>query len=66
MFSWRLAMAPDHVLDYVAAHEVAHLRHMDHSAAFWDTVARLYPEHAVARDWLRREGPGLHRYRFED
>lgn len=64
MFSWRLAMAPPMVLDYVAAHEVAHLRHMDHSPAFWDTVAGLLPDHAAARGWLRRHGSGLLAWRF--
>jgi hypothetical protein len=64
MFSWRLIMAPPAILDYVAAHEVAHLRHMNHSSAFWDTCARLYPDHACARRWLKENGPTLHRYRF--
>ena len=65
MFSWRLAMAPPEVLDYVAAHEVAHRVHMDHSPAFWAAVERLRPDWRTARDWLRAEGPGLHRYRFD-
>jgi len=64
MFSWRLIMAPPRVLDYVAAHEVAHLRHMDHSPAFWATVEDLFPGHRAERDWLKREGATLHRYRF--
>ena len=66
MFSWRLAMAPPQILNYVAAHEVAHLEHMDHSRAFWDTVDRLDPEWEEARAWLRSDGTALHRYRFED
>ncbi|WP_412504929.1 M48 family metallopeptidase, partial [Roseovarius sp. SYSU LYC5161] len=65
MFSWRLIMAPDAVLDYVAAHEVAHLAHMDHSPAFWAVVDRLFPGHAGPRRWLRDEGASLHRIRFE-
>ncbi|ETX15264.1 zinc metalloprotease [Roseivivax halodurans JCM 10272] len=64
MYSWRLVLAPAEVLDYVAAHEVAHLRHMDHSRAFWDTVTELYGDWRAPRTWLRREGGGLHRYRF--
>jgi len=64
MFSWRLVLAPPAILDYVAAHEVAHLVHMDHSRAFWDVVARLCPAHAAERAWLRREGAALHRWRF--
>ncbi|MEM8801628.1 MAG: SprT family zinc-dependent metalloprotease [Pseudomonadota bacterium] len=65
MFSWRLVMAPVEVLDYVAAHEVAHLQHMDHSRRFWDAVERLYPGFEAPRDWLRSNGASLHRYRFE-
>ena len=65
MFSWRLAMAPPDVLDYVAAHEVAHRVRMDHSPAFWAVVEGLRPDWRGARDWLHAEGPGLHRYRFD-
>jgi predicted metal-dependent hydrolase len=67
-FSWRLIFAPDAVLTYVAAHEVAHLKHMDHSRAFWRTVMQLLEEEAadanwkLARQWLRRSGTVLHRY----
>ena len=64
MFSWRLVMAPTDVLDYVAAHEVAHLVHMDHSRAFWATVERTRPDWRDHRDWLRAEGAALHAWRF--
>lgn len=64
MFSWRLVMAPPEVLDYVAAHEVAHLVEMNHSARFWAVVSRLCPDCAEPRAWLRREGAGLHAYDF--
>lgn len=64
MYSWRLIMAPPEVLDYVAAHEVAHLQEMNHSAAFWAIVARLVPDHARHRRWLRTFGPALHRVDF--
>jgi predicted metal-dependent hydrolase len=64
MYSWRLAMAPPDVLDYVAAHEVAHLVEMNHSAAFWAVVARLRPDWKVQRDWLRGQGAELQAYRF--
>lgn len=64
MFSWRLIMAPPDVLDYVAAHEVAHLAQMNHSAAFWAEVARLMPGYQAPRGWLRAQGSGLHRFRF--
>lgn len=63
MFSWRLILAPPEVLDYVAAHEVAHLAQMDHSPAFWAVVARLVPDHARHRRWLREHGAGLHVWR---
>ena len=66
MYSWRLIMAPPEVLDYVAAHEVAHLVEMNHSPAFWAVVTRLIPDYAERRDWLRREGSALHRIDFED
>jgi predicted metal-dependent hydrolase len=64
MFSWRLAMAPPAVLDYVAAHEVAHLAELNHSARFWAVVRRLMPAHAAERAWLRAEGASLHRFSF--
>ncbi len=66
MFSWRLIMAPPAILDYVAAHEVAHLVHMDHSPAFWGVVDGLCPDWRTHRLWLRKEGTALHRIRFED
>ena len=65
MYSWRLILAPRFVMEYVAAHEVAHLAEMNHSKAFWDVVHHLYGPHKDARAWLRSEGPKLHRYRFE-
>lgn len=64
MFSWRLIMAPPDVLRYVAAHEVAHLRHMDHSRAFWGCVRGLMPDYTTHRDWLRVHGAKLHGYCF--
>jgi len=66
MFSWRLVMAPPKVLDYVAAHEVSHLVEMNHSDAYWAVVARICPEYAAPRQWLRQNGQLLHRYRFGD
>lgn len=65
MYSWRLILAPPEVLDYVAAHEVAHLQEMNHSAAFWAVVSDLYGPYKPARRWLRDEGAALHRIRFE-
>ena len=59
-FSWRLIMAPPFVLDYIAAHEVAHLREMNHGPRFWRLVYKLYPEARDAEDWLRQHGQSLH------
>lgn len=61
-FSWRLVMAPPPVLDYLAAHEVAHLREMNHSHRFWALTHRLCPGTEEAEAWLKRHGSGLHRY----
>ena len=58
-FSWRLVMAPRFVQDYVAAHEVAHLRHMNHGSRFWALVDTLTPHTEAAVTWLRTEGPRL-------
>jgi len=63
-FSWRLAMAPPEVLDYVAAHEAAHLVEMNHSPAYWAQVGRICPEWEPRRAWLRTHGRALHRYDF--
>lgn len=62
-FSWRLIMAPPAVLRYLVAHEMAHLRHMDHGAGFWSLVASLLggeAEMRAAKAWLRRHGAALH------
>ena len=64
MYSWRLILAPPDVLDYVAAHEVAHLQEMNHSPEFWAVVERLYGDYAAPRSWLRNNGSALHRFDF--
>ena len=61
-FSWRLILAPSQVLDYLAAHEVAHLLEMNHSPRFWRLVQRICPHHQTARAWLDAHGADLHRY----
>ncbi|MDA8050570.1 MAG: SprT family zinc-dependent metalloprotease [Rhodospirillales bacterium] len=58
-FSWRLVMAPPFVHDYVVAHEVAHLRHMNHGPRFWALVRELTPHTDAAITWLREEGTRL-------
>jgi predicted metal-dependent hydrolase len=62
-FSWRLILAPSEVLEYVVAHELAHLAERNHGPRFWAVVAELHGDGVDhARAWLRRHGPGLHRY----
>lgn len=61
-FCWRLLLAPESVARYVVAHEVAHLRHLDHSDRFWKLCADLVGDIDAPRAWLREQGPRLHRY----
>jgi len=65
-FSWRLILAPNYVLEYLAAHEVAHLVEMNHSPRFWRLVQRLCPGHGHAKAWLNAHGADLHRYGLPD
>lgn len=58
-FNWRLMLAPPAILDYVVVHELCHLRHMDHSPAFWQAVGEVFPDYASARKWLRKHGQEL-------
>jgi hypothetical protein len=64
-FSWRVILAPPAVLDYLAAHEVAHLIEMNHSPRFWALVRQCQPDYAKHRTWLRRFGAHLHAYGAE-
>lgn len=59
-FSWRLVCAPHYVLDYVAAHECAHLLEMNHSARFWAHVSKCVPDIRPAKSWLNANGRALH------
>lgn len=61
-FSWRLVLAPPFVLDYLAAHEVGHLKEMNHSHRFWQVVHGLCSHTDEAERWLKRHGAELHRY----
>lgn len=65
-FSWRLILAPPWVLNYVAAHEAAHLKEMNHSPRFWALCESLTPDAAAARAWLKSEGGRLFRYGAAD
>jgi len=59
-YSWRVIMAPPAVIDYLAAHEVAHLVHADHSPSYWAVVQGPIGDHRPHRKWLREHGPALH------
>lgn len=59
-FSWRLILAPPFVLDYLAAHETAHLKEMNHSRRFWAHVRRCMPDYERGRAWLHEHGSALH------
>jgi predicted metal-dependent hydrolase len=61
-FSWRLIFAPDHVLDYVVAHEVAHLKEMNHGPRFWALVREMVADIEKPQAWLHDHGALLHRY----
>lgn len=65
-YSWRLILAPPFVLDYLAAHEVAHRRELNHSARFWRVVDELTPDRRRAEAWLKAHGNSLHRYGATD
>jgi predicted metal-dependent hydrolase len=64
-FNWRLILAPPFVLDYVAAHEVAHLLEMNHSDRFWARVEETLPTMEKGREWLRVNGRQLMVYGIE-
>jgi len=59
-FSWRIIMAPPEVLNYLAAHEVAHLKEMNHSNRFWTLTRELCPDTDTQKTWLKRHGNTLH------
>jgi predicted metal-dependent hydrolase len=58
-FNWRLLLAPEHILDYVIEHEVAHLAILDHSPRFWRLLAGRAPRYSEHERWLRAHGPSL-------
>lgn len=58
-YNWLIMLAPPAVIDYLIAHEVSHLEHMNHSAAFWNCVASLCPDYSRQRQWLKQNGLSL-------
>lgn len=65
-FNWRLAMAPPEIVDYIIVHELAHLKHPNHSRAFWAEVARILPDYKARKRWLRQYGAWLTLERIND
>ncbi|MEM6812311.1 MAG: SprT family zinc-dependent metalloprotease [Pseudomonadota bacterium] len=61
-YSWRLIFAPEHAFDYVVAHEVAHLQHMDHSPAFWDVCESLSNDYSRGKSWMKNKAAELIQY----
>ncbi len=58
-FHWKCMMAPPKIIDYVVVHELCHIRHRDHSEAYWNEVDKVMPDFAERKDWLKRNGAGL-------
>jgi predicted metal-dependent hydrolase len=58
-FHWKCMMAPVTIIDYIVVHELCHLRHRDHSAAFWNEVDKVLPDYRERKDWLRARGAEL-------
>lgn len=58
-FNWKIIMAPPEIIEYIVAHEVCHLVHMNHSNQFWSLVERLIPDYKDRRTWLRKNGMRL-------
>lgn len=61
-FNWRIVFAPGEVLKYLVAHEMAHLKEMNHSENFWNLVEDIYPKYQPAKLWLKRNGKSLYSY----
>lgn len=64
-FSWRIVMAPPEVIDYLVAHEVSHLREMNHGPDFWKLCYELCPQTERCKSWLKHNGTGLLAFRFD-
>lgn len=60
LLNWRIFLAPASIVDYVLAHELAHLKHMDHSKEYWETLSMLLPDYEAKKEWLRINGKTLY------
>jgi predicted metal-dependent hydrolase len=58
-YNWRIIIAPHHIVDYVVAHELCHLKHPNHSPAYWKSVKREVSDYEVCRQWLKEHGSSL-------
>ena len=58
-FHWKCMMAPPIIIDYIVVHELCHLRHRDHTDAFWNEVDKVLPQYRERKEWLRKNGAGL-------
>jgi len=58
-FHWKTLMAPQTVVDYIVVHELCHMRHRDHSDAFWNEVDKVMPQYRSRKEWLRVNGAAL-------
>lgn len=58
-YNWQIILAPEAIVDYLVAHEVCHLRHHNHSRAFWQLVASVCPDYLRCRAWLKAHGQQL-------
>jgi predicted metal-dependent hydrolase len=58
-FHWKTLMAPQTVIDYIVVHELCHLRHRDHSDAFWNEVDKVLPRYRERKEWLRVNGAAM-------
>ena len=59
LLNWRIFLAPTSMIDYVLAHEFVHLKHMNHSKEYWDTLRMLLPDYEQRKEWLRINGGTL-------
>jgi len=58
-FHWKCMMAPQTIIDYVVVHELCHIRHRDHTEAFWNEIDKVLPDYRERKEWLRKNGAGL-------